>query len=74
MMEDVERILEWPRETRSPEEHRRLIEHRTALHRDLVALADKAEREDRNFTVEEAEEFDRMQAEFDRLRSEVPSR
>ncbi len=64
---DVQQIVVWPRETWSPAEARRVAEHRAHLHRELFALADMAEREERNLTVEERDRFTALQDEFDRL-------
>ncbi len=64
---DVQRITVWPRETWSPAEVQRVAEHRAHLHRELFALADMAEREERNLTVEERDRFTALQDEFDRL-------
>lgn len=73
LRQDVERILQWPRETRSDEETRRLIERRALLHHELFALVDNAERTGRNLTSEEQGLFNTMQDEFDRLGGEVPA-
>lgn len=67
LAQDVKRITGWPRETWSPIEVRRVAEHRAHLHRELFALADQAEREERNLTAEEADSFNALQAQFDRL-------
>lgn len=72
--QDVQRILSWPRATRSPQELDRLHERRAFLHSQMIALADLAERDDRNLTVEERERFDAMAEEYDRLQGEVSLR
>lgn len=71
---DVQRILDWPRETRSDAEHERLREYRASLHNDMYQLVDQAERFDRDLSAEEQERFDALNAEFAGLASEVPSR
>jgi hypothetical protein len=71
--QDVQRILQWPRETWSEEEITRLHERRALLHQEMFALNDGAERHGRNLTPEEREAFDRMQGEYDRLGVAVPS-
>jgi hypothetical protein len=73
MTDDVERILQWPRETRSRQEEHVLLEHLTVVHAEIRALVDGAERLDRDLTAEEAVRYAQLQGEFDRLRSEVPS-
>lgn len=70
---DVQQILRWPPETWSPVEVRQVNERRAWLHSQLFALADEAERFERNLTAEERERFDAMQAEYDRLTGAVPS-
>jgi hypothetical protein len=72
--EDVQRILSWPRETRSPQETERLTEYRAAVHREMWQLTDDAERFDRGLTPEERQQHQRLSDEFARLSSEVPSR
>lgn len=71
--EHIRRILDWPAETWSDDERRQVREHRTTLHAEQVALADQAERERRDLTADEAEQFDRLQAEFDRLGGGIPA-
>lgn len=63
----IERILSFPPYTWSDDERREIAEVRARLHTEQVVLADQAEREERNLTSDEAEEFQRLQAEFDRL-------
>ena len=63
----IERILSFPPLTWSDDERREVAETRARLHTEQFALADRAEREERNLTSEEAEEFQRLQAAFDRL-------
>lgn len=70
---DIEQILSWPRETWSEHEKQQVREHRALLHSKLFTLADNAERDGRNLTPEERDEFDRMQAEYDRLGGAVPA-
>lgn len=65
--EHIKRILDWPCETWSADETRQVLEHRAHLHTELFTLVDTAEREERNFSPEERDEFQRVQAEFDRL-------
>lgn len=69
---DIERILQWPRETRSATEARQVVEYRAGLHRRMFALAAEAERADRGLTADERDEFDRTWIEFDRLAGELP--
>lgn len=70
--EDVDRILSWPRGTRSDDENGRLLEYRAGVHREMRALVDSAERADRGFCVDEAQRYDELLVEYDRLSSEVP--
>jgi hypothetical protein len=70
---DIERILTWPPETWSPDEVQRVLERRSALHREQFTLADQAERDGRNLSSDERVAFDAMQAEYDRLSAAVPS-
>lgn len=63
--EDIQRILQWPAETRSPTEVRRLAEYRVGLHREMFALADFAERFNRALTSEERSRYDELKREFD---------
>lgn len=72
--EDVQRILEWPQETRLVEEVDRLVEYRAAVHREMYELVDNAERFDRALTAEEHDRYQALDAEYLRLSSEVPSR
>src|SRR4051795_4980959 len=46
---------------------RRLHEQRAHLHAELRSLVDKAEKDERDLTAEEAAEFDRMQGEYEEL-------
>lgn len=71
--EHINRILSWPRETWSDNETRQVQEHRANLHAQSFALADQAEREDRDLTSEEAERFTGLQAEFERLGGGIPA-
>lgn len=73
MTPEIAKILDWPRETWSPEETRQVQEYRAGLHAQLFALADRAERENRNLTTEEQERFTGLQAEFDRLGGGIPA-
>jgi hypothetical protein len=73
MNESVERILQWPKGTRSPQEERELVEYRRGVYAEIRALIEQTEREDRNLTADEAEHHAQLQAEYDRLTSEVPS-
>jgi hypothetical protein len=63
----IERILSFPPAAWSDEEHRQVRETRALLHTEQFALVDRAEREERNLTSEEAETFERLQLEFARL-------
>lgn len=69
----VDQVLQWPRLTRSDEENCLLRERRVALHSQIYALVDNAERFDRNLTAEEAERYAELQDEYDRLGNELPS-
>lgn len=71
--DDVSRILGWPRETRSEEEVRRLVEYRAVVHREMWNIADLAERDDRDLTSDERQQFEELDTEFRRLSPEVPS-
>lgn len=71
--DDVQRILEWPRETRSTGEQQRLCEYRASVYAEMRALVDEAERFDRGLSADEQQRFDELTGEFDRLGSEVPS-
>lgn len=73
MNDAVERILQWPKETRSPREEQQLVEHRRSVYAEIRSLVDMTERADRGFTEEESEQYGRLQAEYDRLTAEVPS-
>lgn len=72
--EDVDRILSWPRGTRSDAENDRLSEYRAGVHREMRGLVDTAEHADRGFDADEAQRYDELLAEYDRLGSEVLSR
>lgn len=63
----IERILSFPPLTWSEDERREVAETRARLHTEQFALVDQAEREERNLTSDEAEQFQRLQSEFDRL-------
>ena len=65
--EHIERILSFPPQAWSDEEHREVREVRARLHAEQFALVAKAEREERNLTSAEAEEFQRLQSQFARL-------
>ncbi len=71
--EHITQILSWPVETWSEREQQQVREHRALLHSQLFTLVDMAERDGRNLTPEEGEEFQRMQAEYDRLGGAVPA-
>lgn len=63
----IERILSFPPMAWSDEEREQIRETRARLHTEQFALVDQAEREERNLTSGEAEEFERLQSEFARL-------
>lgn len=65
---EVEEVLRYPRETWSPEEQRRVTERRREVQQELSTLAAEAERVGRNLSAEEAENFDRLQDEYLRLK------
>lgn len=65
--EHITRILNWPPETWSDQEKQHVQEYRTQLHAALRAVADQAEREDRDLSAEESERFEGLQGEFDQL-------
>ena len=63
----IERIIAFPAEVWSSDERRQVREARAQLHLQQFALVDQAERENRNLTSEEAEQFQRLQSAFDAL-------
>jgi len=65
--EDIQRILQWPAETWSPQEEHRLLEFRAALHGEMRKLVEGAERFDRNLTADEEAKFDWLKRQFDEL-------
>lgn len=67
----VDKVLTWPRETRSDDEHRLLRERRTYLHSQIFSLVDNAERFDRNLTADEATRYQELQDEYDQLGNEL---
>lgn len=69
----VDKVLKWPRLTRSDDENRLLRERRAALHSQIYALVDNAERFDRNLTAEEAGRYAELQSECDQLGDELSS-
>lgn len=69
---DLERVLQWPPETWSPEEAAQVQARRAEVHAELRSLVDKAERFERNLTEEEQAKFEVLQAEFDRLAVALP--
>ncbi len=70
--EQIAKVLQWPRWTRTEEDARVLSDRRAHLHVELRSMVEVAEREDRNLTPEETEAWERMSDEYDRLGSELP--
>jgi hypothetical protein len=60
---DIDRILEWPAASWSPDETVRVAEYRRSLVDRMLGMVDLAERENRNLTIDEAETFDALEAE-----------
>lgn len=63
----LEEILELPRSSWSRQERERVAERRSAVHDEMFALTDGAERVGRTLTAEEREKHDSLSREFQRL-------
>lgn len=64
---DLERVLQWPRETWSDQETAEVRARRAEVLAQMVALTDEAERFDRPLTSEEAGLYEELQDEFAQL-------
>lgn len=65
--QNIERVLTWPRETWTDQEHQMVQEYRASVHGQMRQLVDEAERWNRSLTDEELQRFTELEAEFDRL-------